>query len=67
MAGLTEDRWILIFVSVCNLWLYVDLAEAYAENLASHKRYIIRKGKSILTVFTSNWISFFNATPKVDN
>ena len=37
MAGLTEDRWILISVSVCNLWLYVDLAEAYAENLASHK------------------------------
>lgn len=37
MAGLTEDRWILIFTSVCNLWLCVDLAEAYAENLASHK------------------------------
>ena len=32
MAGLTEDRWILIFTSVCNLWLCVDLAEAYERD-----------------------------------
>lgn len=54
MSGLTEDSWNLISASVCNLWLSVVLVEAYAENLASQRIYVIRKGRSILTVCTDN-------------
>ena len=44
-SGLTEESWILISASVCNLWLYVVLVKAYAENLASQRISVLRKGR----------------------
>lgn len=47
MSGLTENCWILIFVSAFNLLQYNILLKVHEEYLASHK-YVVVKGMNIL-------------------
>ena len=54
MSSLIEDIWILISASAGNLLWYVNLAEVYKENSASHWQ-VIRKGKSTLIALSGNY------------
>lgn len=55
MSASIEDGWILLSASVIYLVRYAVLVEVYEENSASY-RHIVRKGRSILIAFSSNYV-----------